>query len=44
MLASPGEKAEIKKHLTTYVIGAVVLFGASGILEIVKQVALSATA
>lgn len=39
--ASPGEKAEVKKHLTVYVIGAVVAFGAYGILEIVQQFATS---
>ncbi len=43
MLASAGERAEIKKHAVTYVIGAVVLFAASGILEILKQFALSVT-
>ncbi|MGN1299375.1 MAG: hypothetical protein ACI4UE_05280 [Candidatus Scatovivens sp.] len=37
MIASAGDKAEIKKHLTTYVVGAVVLFGSAGILEIVKN-------
>lgn len=36
MYASPGDKAQIKSHLTVYVIGAVVMFGASGILQIVK--------
>lgn len=36
MSAAPGEKAEVKKHLSTYVIGAVVLFSASGILGILK--------
>lgn len=36
MYASPGDKAQIKQHLTVYVIGAVVMFGASAILEIIK--------
>ena len=35
--AAPSDKAEIKKHAVVYVVGAVVLFGASGILEIVKN-------
>lgn len=34
--AAPGDKAEIKKHATVYVIGAVVLFAASGILKIIE--------
>ena len=37
MTASVGERAEIKKHLVIYVVGAVVLFAASGILEIIKR-------
>ena len=37
--AAPSEKAEIKKTVTIYVVGAVVLFAASGILEIVKKFA-----
>lgn len=36
MVASAGEKAEIKKHVVVYVTGAVLLFGASGILQIFK--------
>lgn len=34
--AAPGDKAEIKKHAVVYIVGAVVLFGASGILGIIK--------
>jgi len=37
--AAPNDKAEIKKHLVVYVVGAVVLFGASGILGILRQLA-----
>ena len=44
MIASAEEKAEIKKHLTVYVIGAVSMFGAAGILEIVQKFILAATA
>ena len=34
--AAPNDKAEIKKHAVVYVVGAVVLFAAAGILEIIK--------
>ena len=37
--AAPSEKADIKKGLTTYIIGAILLFGASGILQIIKSFA-----
>ena len=37
--ASPGDKAEIKKHAVVYVVGAVVLFAASGILGIIRKFA-----
>ena len=37
--AAPGDKADIKKHAVVYVVGAVVLFAASGILQIVKKFA-----
>lgn len=37
MYASPGDKAQIKNHLTVYIIGAVIMFGAVGILGIVKS-------
>ena len=40
--AAPSDKAEIKKHAVVYVVGAVVLFGASGILQIVKNFATNA--
>ena len=38
--ASPEGKAELKKTATIYVVGAVVLFAASGILTIVKRFAI----
>ena len=34
MISAPGDRADIKKHAVPYVVGAVVLFGASGILTI----------
>lgn len=37
--AAPSEKAEIKKSVTIYVVGAIVLFSASAILGIVKNFA-----
>ena len=37
--AAPSDKAEIKKHMVVYVVGAVLLFGAAGILEIIKRFA-----
>ena len=36
MLAAPGDKADIKKHAVVYVVGAVILFAASGILQIIE--------
>lgn len=35
--AAPGDKADIKKHAVVYVVGAIVLFAATGILQIVKN-------
>lgn len=35
LMAAPSDKADIKKHAVVYVVGAVVLFGASGILGII---------
>ena len=37
--AAPSDKAEIKKHAVVYVVGAIVLFAATGILEIIKNFA-----
>ncbi len=37
--AAPNDKAEIKKHMVVYVVGAVILFGAAGILEVIKKFA-----
>lgn len=37
--AAPGDKADIKKHAVVYVVGAIVLFAASGILQIIKNFA-----
>lgn len=37
--AAPGDKAEIKKHAVVYIVGAIVLFAASGIIQIIKTFA-----
>lgn len=37
--AAPSEKAELKKGITIYVVGAIVLFAASGILQVIKNFA-----
>ena len=37
--AAPSDKAEIKKHAVVYVVGSIVLFAATGILQIVKNFA-----
>ena len=37
--AAPSDKAEIKKHAVVYVVGAVVLFAASGILGLIRKFA-----
>ena len=39
MMAAPGDKADIKKHAVPYLVGAVVLFAASGILQILEKFA-----
>lgn len=39
MSAAPGEKADIKKASIAYVVGALVLFGAVGILGIINSFA-----
>ena len=34
--AAPSEKADIKKSATIYIVGAVLLFAASGVLAIIQ--------
>lgn len=36
IIASAGDRADIKKYAVNYIIGALVLFGSSGILSIIK--------
>ena len=37
MLAAPSDRAEIKKHAVVYVAGAIIMFGVSGILELIQK-------
>ena len=37
MIASAGDRADIKKYAVNYIIGAIILFGTSGILSIVQN-------
>lgn len=37
IVSSPGDKAEIKKHAVVYIVGAIFMFAASGILGIIKE-------
>lgn len=39
MMASPNDKAEIKKHATVYIVGAIMAFGATGIVNLIKKFA-----
>ena len=39
MTAAPGSKAEVKKHLVVYVIGASISFGAYVILSVIQEFA-----
>lgn len=36
MSSAPNDRAEIKKHAVVYIVGAVILFAASGILGIIR--------
>lgn len=40
MTSAPGDRAEIKKSATVYVVGAIVLFGVTQILGIINKFAL----
>ena len=39
MLAAPGDRADIKKHAVPFVVGACVMFGTTGILGIIADIA-----
>ncbi len=36
MSSAPGDKAEIKQHAVVYLVGAIIAFSASGLMEIFK--------
>ena len=38
MSSAPSDRADIKKHAIAYVIGAIILFGVTGILSIIIEV------
>ena len=44
LTASPEAKAEIKKSSVIYVVGAIMLFAATGILQIIKNLAVNVSA
>ena len=37
MVSSVNEKAEIKKHAVVYIVGAIIAFGSTGILQIFRN-------
>ena len=37
IMAAPSEKAEIKKGMFIYIVGAILLFGASGVVTLIKN-------
>lgn len=37
MSSAPSEKAEIKKHAVVYIVGAVMAYGAAGIVQLFKS-------
>ena len=39
MISAPEDKASIKKHAVPYVVGAVIMFACTGILEIIRKFA-----
>ena len=43
ILASAGDRADIKKYAINYVVGALILFGASGIASLIQKFVDSAT-
>lgn len=42
MIASAGDRADIKKYAMSYIIGAIVLFATSGIAEILRNIIVGA--
>lgn len=44
MIGSASEKAEFKKSMIPYLVGAVIIFGAGAIAQVVVQIATGITA
>ena len=42
MTSAPNDRAEVKKHMIPYVIGAVFIFGSVGIVQLIKAFAQNA--
>ena len=43
MLSAPGDRADLKKYLPVYITGAIVLFGASGLVGLIRDITMEAT-
>ena len=43
MTSAPGDRADLKKYIPIYVTGALVLFGASGLVGIIRNMVFEAT-
>lgn len=43
MLSAPGDRADLKKYIPIYVAGAIILFGASGIVGMIRDMTIEAT-
>lgn len=44
MVASAGDRADIKKYAMSYIIGAIVMFGAAGIAAVLQEIITNAFA
>ena len=43
MLSAPGDRADLKKYIPLYITGAIVLFGASGLVGLIRDITQEAT-
>ena len=43
MLSAPGDRADLKKYIPIYITGAIVLFGASGLVGLIRDLTEDAT-
>lgn len=39
MMSAPGDRATIKKHAVVYIVGAIIMFGAAGLLGLIRNFA-----